>query len=77
MINVIVMRNNKAISRFSFDEKKDDFALEKAYVEMDRASWSFKEGDAIGLFQNQRLLRSYSNANNGWVHANNNGIYDI
>ncbi len=76
MLDVIVLRDKKVVSRFSFNEKKEEKAFEKAFVEIDRASWSFQDGDMIGLFQNKKLLRSFSNPEIGWVHTSSNGIYE-
>lgn len=77
MIDVIVLRNNRVIKHSTYNEKKQENAFEKAFVEIDIASWAFEDGDAIGLFQNKKLLRSFSNPKVGWVHANNNGIYEM
>ncbi len=77
MIDVIVLRNNKVIKHSTYNERKVENAFEKAFVEIDIASWAFQDGDAIGLFQNKKLLRSFSDPQVGWVHANNNGIYEM
>ena len=76
MIKVVIAKGPVPIKRFEFNERKDDRAFEKAFVELDRATWSFEPGQVIGLFQNDKLLRHYSDPDIGWIHKNNNGIYD-
>jgi hypothetical protein len=72
MIKVVVAKGNIPVKRFVFNERKDDRAFEKAFVELDRATWSFEPGQVIGSFQNDTLL--YSDPDTGWIHKNNNGI---
>ena len=76
MIKVIVAEGKEPIRSFVFNEKQDDKAFQKAFVELDRATWSFESGQVIGLFQNDKLIRHYSDPSKGWVYKNNNGIYD-
>jgi len=76
MIKVIVSNGKKLIKHFEFNERKDDHAFEKAFVELDRAAWEYEDGNIIGLFQNDKLLRMYTDPNKGWLHTNNNGIYN-
>ena len=76
MIRVIISEGKEPVKSFVFNEKQDDKAITKAFVELDRAMWSFESGQIIGLYQNDKLLRYYSDPNQGWVFSNNNGIYE-
>ena len=76
MIKVVVSEGKAVVKSFVFNEKRDDKALQKAFVELDRATWSFESGQIIGLFQHDKLLRFYSDEQRGWVYTNNNGIYE-
>jgi len=75
MIKVIVVNDKKITKQFQFNERKDEHAVRKAFIELDRAVWSYETGDIIALYQNNQLLRHYCD-DQGWVFTNNNGIYD-
>jgi hypothetical protein len=77
MIKVVVVNNRKVVKQFEFNERKDEEAVKKAFIECDRATWNFEPGNIIALYQNKQLLRHYSDPDKGWVHVNNNGIYNI
>ena len=76
VIKVIISENKVVSKRVEFDEHKDDNAVTKAFIELDRAMWSYEAGQVIRLYQNDRLLRYYSDPEQGWVFTNNNGIYE-
>ena len=76
MIKVVVVSGKNVIKQFEYNERKDDHAFEKAFVEMDRATWAFEPGNIIALYQHGKCLRHYSDPEQGWVHTNNNGIYN-
>ena len=78
MIRVLVMDDRDRVCKdLSFDERKDDDAVRKAFIECDRSVWSYEPGQVIGLWQNNRLLRSFTSEEQGWVFLNNNGIYNL
>ena len=76
MIKIIISEDTAVSKVIKFDEHHDDHAVTKAFVELDRAMWSFESGQVIKLYQDDRLLRYYSDPNRGWIFTNNNGIYD-
>jgi len=76
MINVMVIKDSKIVRNVGFDESQEEDAVKKAFVECDRATWSFEPGQTIGLFQNGKLLRSFADESKGWIYVNNNGMYD-
>jgi len=76
MIKVVVVSGKKVIKQFEYNERKDNHAFEKAFVEMDRATWEFEPGNIIALYQHGKCLRHYSDPEQGWVYTNNNGIYN-
>lgn len=76
MIKVIVAKGKTPIKILEFNERKDEDAFKKAFIELDRAAWKFESGQTIGLFQHNKLLRYFNDEETGWVHMNNNGIYE-
>ena len=76
MIKVVVAKGKIPVKIIDFNEQKDEDAVKKAFIELDRATWKFETGQTIGLFQNDKLLRYFNDEETGWVHMNNNGIYE-
>lgn len=76
MIKVVVAKGKVPVKIIDFNEHKDEDAVKKAFIELDRATWKFETGQTIGLFQNDKLLRYFNDEETGWVHMNNNGIYE-
>ena len=42
VIKVIISENKVVSKRVEFDEHKDDHAVTKAFIELDRAMWSYE-----------------------------------
>ena len=76
MIKVVVAKGTVPVKIIDCYEHKDEDAVKKAFIELDRATWKFETGQTIGLFQNDKLLRYFNDEERGWVHTNNNGIYE-
>ena len=76
MIKVVVAKGKVPVKIIDFNEHNDEDAVKKAFIELDRATWKFETGQTIGLFQNDKLLRYFNDEETGWVHMNNNGIYE-
>ena len=76
MIKVVVAKGKVPVKIIDFNEHKDEYAVNKAFIELDRATWKVETGQTIGLVQNDKLLRYFNDEETGWVHMNNNGIYE-
>lgn len=76
MLRVMVIKDSKIIKDRSFNELVEEDAVKKAFIECDRAVWSFEPGQAIGMFQNGKLLRTFVDESKGWIYTNNNGMYN-